>query len=101
VHSCQTFFFREGTYGSSETVLIPHAGRYTAAFPPTTVPCVHHPGEDAGTAQAYSVFKLWWSTDHILAIEHTRYVGHACGGGTDTTRWAAIRTNPGARAPGL
>jgi hypothetical protein len=101
VPSCQTFLIFEGEYGPTEAVLVPHAGFYTAAFPRYTVPCAHRPGEDAGTAREYSVLKLWWSGDKILAIEHSRYVGNACPSGPETKRWVAVRTNPGAAAPGL
>lgn len=99
--SCHTFLIFEAEYGPTEAVLVPHAGFYTAAFPPYTVPCVHRPGEDAGSAQEYSVLKLWWSGEEILAIEHSRYVSDACPGGPETTRWVVVRTTPGSGAPGL
>jgi hypothetical protein len=36
----------------------------------------------------------------VLAIEHSRYVSDACPSAPETKRWVAVRTNPGAVAPG-
>lgn len=98
--ACRTLFLRQTLYGPSETVLVAHHGFYTAAFPPVTVPCAHYPGEDAGTAQSYDTFTLWWSANRreILAVEHSRSISRSCPG-ANTDRWVATRTEPNAAVP--
>jgi hypothetical protein len=101
--SCRTLFFRQTLYSREQTQLEAHSGRYFAAFPPETVPCPHYPGENAGTAEDYASFTLWWSANRheVLALEHEHYVGRRCGGGNETIRWVARRTHPTARTPAL
>jgi hypothetical protein len=102
-HSCRTIFIRQTLYGPRETPLEARGGRYVGVFPPEPTPCPHYPGEDAGTSQNYSTFTLWWSANHqaVFAMEHERYVGRNCGGGTESVRWTARRTNPSAAVPAL
>jgi len=97
---CQTVFLRQTLYGPSKTVVVAHHGLYTAAFPPVTVPCAHYPGEDAGTAQSYDTYTLWWSHDRrqIIAREQNHSVSQNCPG-AQTNRWVATRTDPTLSVP--
>jgi hypothetical protein len=100
---CRTFLFSASYYGVAVAKIVPD-GRlpgYVAVFPPTTVPCPHRRGEDAGTNQDYSTITLWWSPDrqvlHGLGREHQ--VGRCGGGPSETYSFVATRTDPAANPP--
>lgn len=93
--SCGTVFLRQTLYGWEETPLVRTPRGYLAVFPPSSAPCPHYPGEDAGTSQDHATFTLEWSANRqeVIATEHERYVGNACGG-METVSWVAKPTNP-------
>jgi hypothetical protein len=99
---CKTFLFTVSYYGVETAEVIPHGrGRYVATFRPTTVPCPHRPGEDAGTNQNHGTIRLWWSPDKqtLHGLGRDYQVG-ACGGGpAETASYVAARTNPPAQGP--
>jgi hypothetical protein len=102
--TCWMVFLRGTLYGPSATMVMPHRGYYTAAFPPVTTPCPHYAGEYAGVSYTYSRYTLWWPHDgaRIYAISQSRAVGGNCPGGAETVESVATRTDPKAQplAPG-
>jgi hypothetical protein len=98
--TCHIMFLRQTLYGPSETEVVPHDGYYTAAFPPVTTPCVHYPGEYAGTSASYDTYRLQWADngEKLVASSTERGSGPDCPGFTAET-WVATRNNPNAPGP--
>jgi hypothetical protein len=95
--------FTVSYYGVEVAKIVPdnRLPGYVAVFQPTTVPCPHRPGENAGTNQYYRTMTLWWSPDRqvLHGLKRGHQVG-ACGGGpSETSSYVATRTNPAANPP--
>jgi hypothetical protein len=104
--SCHRVFFRQTLYGPSVTRLIPAGGgRYTAAFPPVTVPCYYtrdYPHARHPFGQSHDSYKLWWSANRekIRAVEHQTQTGcYRTEEPPSVTRWFATRNQRSAAAP--
>jgi hypothetical protein len=84
-------------YGPSVTWLVKHGDRFTADFPPVTVPCAYPRGSSYprhSSGQSHDSYKLRWSHDHstLLAVEHRVQTGCYAGTSTpDLTRWRAAK----------
>lgn len=100
--TCQTYLYTASYYGPRVAKITPDGReRYIAKFQPSTVPCPHRPGEDAGSNHGYTTMILWWSSRrqilHGLSREHQ--VGRCGGRSVDTSSFVATRTNPAANPP--
>jgi hypothetical protein len=102
VGTCKTYLYTASYYGTDVAEIVPDGReRYVATFQPSTVPCPHRPGEDAGTNRDYATITLWWSSHrqilHGLSRDHQ--VGRCGGAPDDTSSYVAIRTNPATNPP--
>lgn len=100
--SCKTYLYTASYYGIAVAEIAPDGPeRYVATFQPSTVPCPHRPGEDAGANRDYSTMTLWWTSHeqvlHGLSRDHQ--VGPCDGGPDETSNYVAVRTNPAASPP--
>lgn len=100
---CETYLLTQSLYNPLEIAPITPdgSGHYTAVFPPSTAPCPHRPGEDAGRNTLYGIITLWWSDDRqtLYGFRRERYVGPCGGGPPETGSYVAVRTNPAANWP--
>ena len=100
--TCKTYLYTANDYGVRVAEIVPDGGeRYVAVFQPSTVPCPHRPGEDAGTNRSYSTITLWWSSQRQLlhGLGREYQVGPCGSSPTETDSFVAVRTNPGADPP--
>jgi hypothetical protein len=101
-NTCKTYLYTASYYGPVVAEIAPDGReRYVATFQPSTVPCPHRPGENAGIDRDYSTMTLWWSSHrqilHGLSRDHQ--AGPCDGGPDDTSGYVATRTNPAANPP--
>jgi len=95
--TCKTYLYTASYYGVDVAEIVPVGGeRYNAIFPPSSVPCPHRPGEDAGTNRAYGTITLWWSSHRqvLHGLRREYQVGPCSAGRPETSSYVAVRTNP-------
>ncbi len=100
--TCRTYLYTASYYGVQVAEVLPEGRRrYVANFRPSTVPCPHRPGEDAGTNQAYRTMTLWWSphTQILHALSREYQVGRCGGGPAEISSYVVTRTDPSASSP--
>jgi hypothetical protein len=99
---CTTYLFTASYYGIevAKVVRIGH-GRFLAVFRPTTVPCPHRPGEDAGSNKGYKTitFSFEPHSGTIRGLGRERQRGPCGGGPAGIKRYVVERTDPAANPP--
>ena len=94
---CKTYLYTMSYYGVEAAEVVANGrGGYVAKFPPSTVPCPHRRGEDAGTNESRGTITIRWSdAGRTLRGIGRKYQEGACGGGPpDTSRYVATRDGP-------
>ncbi len=102
--TCKTYLYTASDYGVDVAEILPDGReRYVAMFQPTTVPCPHRPGEDAGTNEDHATITLLWSphTQILHGLSQEYQVGPCSGGPAETSSYVVARTNPTAYPPAV
>jgi hypothetical protein len=97
--TCKTYLITASYYGVDVGEIAPDGrDRYIAVFEPSTVPCRHRPGEDAGTNKDYGTITLTWlpHTQILHGIGREHQMGPCSSGRAETSIYVARRTDPAA-----